>query len=102
MIIDFGLSSVLNPDKWACKVGLDGCSQLSLCTEMCKVKFLLDWKDSRETEFRLVKLHIAREERNSAITNAVLKSTTDLFKVVDVPKEPLSEEEMEVSSQRRL
>ena len=39
---------------------------------MRKVKFLLDWKDSRETEFQLMKLRIAREERNA---NAVVRET---------------------------
>jgi hypothetical protein len=34
---------------------------------MRKVKFLLDWKDSRETEFRLAKLRNATEEKGRFI-----------------------------------
>ena len=93
-IIDFGLSNVIDPDESARKAGLERCSRLCLRTEMRKVKFLLDWKCSRETEFRLAKLRSAREERDRAAANAIMNSE------VVVPKEPMSEEEKEVSSRK--
>ena len=65
---------------------------------MRKVKFMLDWKDSRATEFRLGNLRVARETRDCTVADSALaKDKTDPFDMVQVPKEPLSEEEQQVS-----
>ena len=90
----------MNPDEWALKAGLNSCSRLTLRNEMRKVKFMLDWKDSRETEFRLAKLRRAREERDRAASAAVMMNQSRPYVRIEVPKEPMSEEEKAVSSQR--
>jgi hypothetical protein len=47
------------------KIGLSGCSTYEFQLEMRQVKFLLDYQDAREAEYRL-----ARERRSAIILNA--------------------------------
>lgn len=100
-IIEFGLSSVLNPNEEARQAGLESCSHLSIRNEMRKVKFLLDWKGAREKEFRLANIRSAREAKDHAVADPLMKSKTDLFEIVEEPKEPMSEEEKEVSARSK-
>jgi hypothetical protein len=60
-IINFRHASCLPP---AMKIGLSGCSTYEFQLEMRQVKFLLDFQDARETEYRL-----ASEPRYASLLN---------------------------------
>jgi hypothetical protein len=61
-IINFRHASCLPP---AMKIGLSGCSTYEFQLEMRQVKFLLDYQDAREAEYRL-----ARERRYATTLNS--------------------------------
>ena len=61
-IINFRHASCLPP---ATKIGLSGCSTYDFQLEMRQVKFLLDYQDAREAEYRLAEVRRSATRLNA-------------------------------------